>query len=614
MASSTPSGKSKAAQDVILYSSMDVRNKEQVAQLREKLLAWSESDHEKFSTQAREFFRACGVPVRDPHADNATTVSSFINGAPLYAIANTTHSEFDVIHGKVNRGAKLWNSMPLEGRQEFFRIMAEEVGKRYKAAIDLAITLEVGKAGSEFSKTIAWDEWAASAPVGRHLSGTFVMDDLGRRYYLSQIRYIPADASHVYFYESSRSYGLGICGSTNGFNYPAALAVPDVVCSRVCGNGFIGKVPSKAPSFLYIRKLAENEAIDLMAKRFSDYAWAAKAKAGGVDLGSDVIVRRLKNGFGIVSGRDIIESWAKECTTLRVVGGKEAGKVFREHRKDVDPRMEHTILELAGNNPVVIMPSAASLEGGLEAIVATLAEGNKSNSGQRCTSPRRWLVHRDVYEAVKQLAVTNYQSSANNENTAIDNPLHPDTEVGAMDKGGFNAAQKYLDAARKAGATIIGGNRVLTDRFPDAYYMTPALVLWDGVPDKNKKLMHAEEVFAPIANLEMVDDLQDAIAKTNLSTENLSGGFYCDEAHVSELCRFIAHTNLGSLIHNGPPKDLSPGGVHAGRDDGGVGITGSLQSLEQYMRPRQENNIRLLARVDSITAAKKLADEMLATK
>ncbi|MCH2547220.1 MAG: aldehyde dehydrogenase [Alphaproteobacteria bacterium] len=599
---------------IVRHTDIDIRNAQQVAELRAKLLEFSESDTAAFAEQTREFMLACNVPASEPGTKDATTVRSFINGVAMYSLPDTTYSEYDVIHGKAKRGAELWNAMPLMGRQAFFRIMAEEIGPQYKAAIDLAITLEVGKAGSEFAKTIQWDKWAASPEVERYLSGTFVVDDLGRKYYLNQIAYMPEDAKNIYFYQGQRSTGLGICGSTNGFNYPAALAVPDIAASRVCGNGFIGKVPSKSPSFLYIRKKAENEALDLMAERFESYKWANTARHYGVDLSDEIIVRRLKNSFGIISGRNVIEQWAHACTAFRIVGGKSAGKIFREYRMEVDRSLEHTILELAGNNPAVIMPSAANLKGGLEKVVADLAEGNKSNSGQRCTSPRRWMVHKDIYETVKELAVASYTATANNENGAIDNPLDEKTDIGAIDKGGFKDAQEYLQKARDLGARVIGGNRVYTERFPNAYYMSPALVIWENVSEDKKQLMHQDEIFAPIANLDIIDDLNDAIAKTNRSTEHLSSGFYCDNDHIHELCTYMQGTNLGSLIHNGPPKDLSPEGIHAGRDDGGIGITGGLESLDQYMRARRDNNIRLLAKVSSIDAAKKLAEQLLASR
>lgn len=596
------------------HTEIDIRNADQVAALRAKLLEYSESDAAAFAEQSREFMLACSVPAVEPGAKQATTVRSFINGVAMYSLPDTSYSEYDVIHGKAKRGAELWNAMPLTGRQTFFRIMSEEVGPRYKAAIDLAITLEVGKAGSEFAKTIQWDKWAASPEVERYLSGTFVVDDLGRKYYLNQIAYMPEDAKNIYFYQGQRSTGLGIIGSTNGFNYPAALAVPDIVSSRVCGNGFIGKVPAKAPAFLFIRKMAENEALDLMAERFSEYKWANTARQYGVDMSDDIIVRRLKNSFGVISGRSVIEQWAHACTAFRLVGGKTAGKIFREYRSEVDRSMEHTILELAGNNPAVIMPSAANLDGGLEKVVADIAEGNKSNSGQRCTSPRRWMVHQDIYDRVKELALESYTSTATNQNGAIDNPLDEKTEVGAIDKGGFQEAQDYLQKARDLGAKVIGGNRIYTERFPNAYYMSPALVIWEGVDEDKKQLMHQDEVFAPIANLDKVADLQEAIEKTNRSTEHLSSGFYCDNDHISELCTYMQGTNLGSLIHNGPPKDLSPEGIHAGRDEGGIGITGGLESLDQYMRARRDNNIRLMAKVSSIADAKKLAEELMARR
>ena len=589
----------------------DVTDEKAVTKLRNKLLGWSETNPRKFAQAARDFFTACGVPTMEAGAENSITVKSFINGVPMYSVASTTFTEFDIIHGKAKRGALFWNEMPLSARQTFFATMAEEVGPKYKAALDLAITLEVGKAGSEFAKTIAWDTWAASAAVKRYLSGTFVMDDKGYNYYLNRVDEIGDDVNHIYFYQSDSARGLGICGSTNGFNYPAALAVPDIVASRVGGNGFIGKVPSKAPSFLFLRRMAEREVLNLMAERFESYPWAEEARERGVDFRDDLVLRRLKNGFGIICGRQVIETWAKESSTLRIVGSKYAGKVFRKYRREVDPKMEHTILELAGNNPAVIMPSAKNLDGGLGSIVAGLSKGNKSNSGQRCTSPRRWFVHADVYDEVRALAVAEYEKSANNDDGAIDNPLNLKTQIGAIDKGGYHAAVEYLKHAENNGATIIGGNRIFQKRFPNAFYMTPALVIWEGVPAASKEVMHEDEVFAPIANLVKVESLDEAIEMTNKSAENLSGAFYCDNKHIDELGTFLRRTDLGSVIHNSPPKDVSPEGVHAGRQDGGVGITGSLKSLDQYMRPKQENDIRLLAQVHSRADAKALAEVLL---
>lgn len=593
---------------------IDVCDAEQIAALRARLLELSESSPEAFGAQAREFMLAAGVPALQPGLKGATTVASFINGAPLYSIRETTPQEYETIHDKARKSSRLWNKLPLAARQEFFRILAEEVGPKFKPAIDLAITLEVGKAGSEFEKTTRWDEWAASPQVGSYISGTYVLDEKGRKYYLEQASNIDDSAKQFYFYQEAPAQGVGICGSTNGFNYPAALAIPDVVVSRLCGNSFIGKVPSKSPAFLYIRRKAEEQALDIMAARLKDYAWAELTSRQGADFADPHTLVTLKEGFGIISGRHVIEQWAKDCATLRIVGGRSAGLTFAEYRRSVDPTMERTVLELAGNNPVVIMPSAANLSGGLAKVVATIAEGNKNNSGQRCTSPRRWFVHQDIYAEVKKLAVASYESTAENADGEIGNPLDPKAKTGAMDKGGFEAAMNYLRKAKEAGATIIGGKQIFKDRFTKAYYMTPALVVWEDVSEEKKTLMHEQEIFAPIANLDRVSSLGDAIYKTNCSKEHLSGGFYCDTANISELYTFIRSTNLGSLIHNGPPKDLSPDGIHAGRDEGGVGVTGGMQSLDQYIRRAPANNIRLLAKLDSAEAARALAEKLLSLR
>jgi aldehyde dehydrogenase (NAD+) len=596
------------------HSQIDICDEEQIAELRTALHGLSERDPGQFAAQAREFFLACGVPALPPQSSSTTTVSSFINGVPLYSIKNTTTAEYQSIFDAAKTAGELWNKMPLSARQEFFRVMAHKIGAKYKPAIDLAITLEVGKAGSEFAKTTRWDEWCASPEVRRYLSNIFIKDDIGRKYYLNQTDHIPGSAQQLYFYQGVQARGLGVVGSTNGFNYPAALAIPDVVASRVSGNGFIGKVPSKAPSFLYIRRKSEEEALDYMAGRMDRYSWAARALRRGVDLTDQDTMATLKRGFGIISGREIIGPWATSCAVLRVVGGKSAGQVFKTYRQKVDPELKTTILELAGNNPVVIMPSATNLDGGLSRVVRELATGNKDNSGQRCTSPRRWFVHQDIYDDVRALAVEHYSASLHNKDGAIGNPLDENTKIGAMDKGGFDAAMDYLARARAAGAEIIGGERLFAEKFPDAWYMTPALVIWDHLPENAKQLMHAEEIFAPIANLDKIHTLDEAIKKTNLSRECLSGAFYCDKANIEELSRFAQKTNLGSLIHNSPPKDLSPDGIHAGRDEGGIGITGSLKSLDQYTSRRPNNDVRLLAKVDDIDAAKRLADSLLSTR
>lgn len=600
--------------EIMSYPSIDVCDAAQIATLRERLLELSELSAEGFGAQAREFMLAAGVPALAPGQKDTVTVTSFINGAALYAIRETSPAEYETIHDKARKSSRLWNKLPLAARQEFFRIMAEEVGPKYKPAIDLAITLEVGKAGSEFEKTTRWDEWAASPQIGSYLSGTYILDELGHKYYLEQASEISSSAKQFFFYQDAPAQGVGICGSTNGFNYPAALAIPDVVASRLCGNSFIGKVPSKSPAFLYIRRKAEEQALDIMASRLKQYPWAEQTSRQGADFGDPHTLVTLKEGFGIISGRHVIEQWAKDCATLRIVGGRAAGLAFAEYRRTVDPTMERTVLELAGNNPVVLMPSTANLPGGLEKVIATIAEGNKNNSGQRCTSPRRWFVHQDIYADVKKLAVASYESSAENADNAISNPLDPKAKVGAMDKGGFEAAQNYLRKAKEAGATVIGGRQIYQDRFPKAYYMTPALVVWEAVSEEKKTLMHEQEIFAPIANLDKVSSLGDAIYKTNCSREHLSGGFYCDTDHISELYTFIRSTNLGSLIHNGPPKDLSPDGIHAGRDEGGVGVTGGMQSLNQYVHRAPANNIRLLAKVDGAEAARALAEKLLSLR
>jgi len=149
-----------------------------IAALRAELLALSETDSKAFALRANAFFKTCHVPVV-PVSDEEgiSKVKSYINGVAMYAIKETTFSEYDALQIKARAASLVWNKFPLAARQEFFRILAEEVGPKYKDMIDLAITLEVGKAGSEFAKTAQWDGWAASQGVSDYLVSDIYMTD-----------------------------------------------------------------------------------------------------------------------------------------------------------------------------------------------------------------------------------------------------------------------------------------------------------------------------------------------------------------------------------------------------------------------------------------------------
>lgn len=95
-----PRVEEKHAMEIIPANEIDIRNAEQVQAIRAKLLDWSESNHAAFAAQTRAFMEACNVPAQEPGIKGGTTVASFINGVPLYSIADTTPMEYDILQGK----------------------------------------------------------------------------------------------------------------------------------------------------------------------------------------------------------------------------------------------------------------------------------------------------------------------------------------------------------------------------------------------------------------------------------------------------------------------------------------------------------------------------------
>lgn len=235
----------------------------------------------------------------------------------------------------------------------------------------------------------------------------------------------------------------------------------------------------------------------------------------------------------------------------------------------VAQRFGRSILELGGNNAIIVAPSA-DLDLAFQGIVF----GAVGTAGQRCTTTRRIFVHKSVYVKFVGRLKKAYGK------LAIGNPLDSGTLVGPLiDKQAFENMEKALKAAKKSGGEITGGGRALAKKYPGAYYVNPALVEMKGKADN----IH-EETFAPILYVFSYTDLKEAIARHNAVPQGLSSAIFTNDLREAEFFTAEAGSDCGIANVNIGTSGAEIGGAFGGEKETGGGRESGSDSWKAYMR------------------------------
>jgi aldehyde dehydrogenase (NAD+) len=241
----------------------------------------------------------------------------------------------------------------------------------------------------------------------------------------------------------------------------------------------------------------------------------------------------------------------------------------------VAARFGKCILELGGNNAMIVTPSA-DIEMALRAIVFSAV----GTAGQRCTSLRRLIVHEDVYESIMPRLKTTYQQ------LTIGNPLDATTLVGPLiDAAAFHNMQRALAAAAAQGGIISGGERVLNAAHPNAYYVRPAIAEMAAQTE-----IVGEETFAPILYVMRYHELDQAIELHNDVAQGLSSCIFTTDIREAETFLSANGSDCGIANVNIGPSGAEIGGAFGGEKDTGGGRESGSDAWKAYMR-RQTNTI-----------------------
>jgi aldehyde dehydrogenase (NAD+) len=337
---------------------------------------------------------------------------------------------------------------------------------------------------------------------------------------------------------------LGVVGVISAFNFPVAVWSWNMALAIVCGDAVVWKPSEKAP----LTAMACQSLFRRAMEKFSD------APPGLSEL--------------VIGDREAGETLVDD-SRVALVSATGSTRMGRQVGQRVAARLGRSLLELGGNNAVVVAPSAD-----LDMAAQGILFGAIGTAGQRCTSTRRLIVHRDVADDLLARLKQSYAGAR------IGDPLDTQTLVGPLiDRPAFLAMQAALDRARQQQGLVFGGGRVLAGRYPDAYYVEPALV---EMPEQSDVV--CQETFAPILYVLRYEQFEDAIRLHNGVPQGLSSAIFTTDLREAEKFMSSAGSDCGIANVNIGTSGAEIGGAFGGEKETGGGRESGSDAWKAYMR------------------------------
>ncbi len=464
-------------------------------------------------------------------------VHSPIDGAEIATISETVSQDFPAIIARAQSAFRQWRSVPAPRRGELVRLLGEEL-RAAKDELGALVTLEVGKITSEglgeVQEMIDICDFAVG--LSRQLYGlTIASERPGHRM---------AETWHP----------IGPVGIISAFNFPVAVWSWNAALALVCGNPIIWKPSEKSP----LTAMAAHRCLERAIARFGDAPdGLSQLVIGGPDIGA-----------ALVESRDVPVISATGSTRMgNIVGPK------------VLARWGRPILELGGNNAMIVAPSA-DLDMAVRAIVFSAV----GTAGQRCTSLRRLIVHESIHDDLVAKLKAAYAS------LPVGDPRESDTLVGPLVDAEARARMlAQLEKARSEGGNVHGGEAVKMGVPQGGAYITPALVEMPAQTDTVRT-----ETFAPILYVMRYANLEEAIEMQNDVPQGLSSCIFTMNLREAETFLSASGSDCGIANVNIGPSGAEIGGAFGGEKETGGGRESGSDAWKGYMR-RQTSTINYSA-------------------
>lgn len=460
-----------------------------------------------------------------------------IDGSLMGKVKNATLEDYENVMKTAQSAFLQWRDTPAPQRGEIVRQIGIAL-REAKSDLGYLVSLEMGKIYQEGLGEVQEMIDICDFAVGQsRLLNGFTMHSERRDHRM---------------YDQYHS--LGIIGLITSFNFPVAVWAWNSMLAAVCGDVVVWKPSSKTP----LCAIATQKVIEDVLKRNN-------LPEGIFNL---VVAKSSVLGDNFVADKRIPLFSITGSTRV----GKRAGEIIGQ-------RLGKSILELGGNNAVIVSKFAD-----LNMAIASTVFGAVGTCGQRCTSTRRIIVHKKVYNEVKYNLIHAYEQVSEK----IGNPLKEGTLVGPLiDKSSVNAFKHAINEVKKEGGKVLFGGTVLEgEAYKSGNYVVPALV-----EAENHYNIVQEETFAPILYLIKYDgDIEEALAINNNVPQGLSSSIFTLNMREAEKFLSNAGSDCGIANVNSGTSGAEIGGAFGGEKDTGSGRESGSDSWKQYMR-RQTNTI-----------------------
>jgi aldehyde dehydrogenase (NAD+) len=450
------------------------------------------------------------------------------------SVASATPADYDAVIKKAEEAFLTWRLVPAPKRGEVVRQLGEKL-REHKDALGALVSYEMGKSLQEglgeVQEMIDICDFAVG--LSRQLHGlTMHSERFGHRMY-------------------EQYHPLGIVGIISAFNFPVAVWCWNTALAWVCGDACVWKPSEKTPLTA------------IACQKITAEVFAANDVPEGIS--------------GLIIGDATIGKLMAEDKRVPLVSATGSTRMGKSVGAAVGERLGKSLLELGGNNAVIIAPDAD-----LKIVVPGVVFGAVGTAGQRCTSTRRLIIHESVYDKVRDALVNAYKQ------LKIGNPLDQNNHVGPLiDKDAVNAYNSALEKAVQEGGKIISAGEVLQgEGYESGCYVRPAIV-----EAENHFAIVQHETFAPILYLmKYSGTVENAIAIQNGVPQGLSSAIMTNSLKDAE--KFLSHagSDCGIANVNIGTSGAEIGGAFGGEKETGGGRESGSDAWKIYMR-RQTNTI-----------------------
>ena len=425
-----------------------------------------------------------------------------------------------------------WRNVPAPRRGELVRLFGE-VLRAHKAQLGELVSIEAGKITQEglgeVQEMIDICDFAVG--LSRQLYGLTIASE--------------RPGHHM----RETWQPLGVVGVISAFNFPVAVWAWNTTLALVAGDSVIWKPSEKTP----LTALACQALFEKALQQFGD------APQGLAQL--------------VIGDRDAGEALVDD-PRVPLVSATGSTRMGREVGPRVAARFGRTILELGGNNAMILAPSAD-----LDLAVRGILFSAVGTAGQRCTTLRRVIVHSSIKDEVLTRVKAAYAK------VRIGDPRKDNLVGPLIDKASFSAMQDALAKARDEGGQVFGGERQLAEQYPNAYYVAPAIA---EMPGQSEVVRH--ETFAPILYVLTYEDFDEALRLNNEVPQGLSSCIFTTDLREAERFQSASGSDCGIANVNIGTSGAEIGGAFGGEKETGGGRESGSDAWKAYMR-RQTNTV-----------------------